>query len=321
MAAKHERPQRNDVVIAVKAMHYAPGLSTVDRKVGALILEHYNKTTGQCDPGNSRLATMLGIDERTVRRATAELCGPGRLFWKVSHGGKYGRASYTPQWAVFRAIVARLDRAMATGGAIGDGLDNRAVSPGSDPDNRAISPGSDHDNNRAISPGSEVHDDDRQQGNFVRTTGRNGPVLQGETALQTPWKNPKKEPIGTTEASEYDAARDTLSSNSEQMAHGLGNGNARVPMAERSGSRSPSARDGCTKSEAARKAAQRRLDKAIGCEAHEWRSAMWLLEPEDMDAAISAEIGRRGQGIALLRLRMQAAGTRYEAGLPARGVA
>jgi hypothetical protein len=78
MVAKTERPQRNDVVIAIRAMHFAPGLSNVDQKVGALILKHYNRTTGQCDPGNARLATMLGIDERTVRRATAELCGPGR---------------------------------------------------------------------------------------------------------------------------------------------------------------------------------------------------------------------------------------------------
>lgn len=152
-SARPERPGKNDVVIATKAIHYAPGHSSIDRTVAALILDHFNKKTGQCDPSNGRLATILGIDERTVRRATAELCGDGRLFWKRSHGGKSGRASYAPQWSVFRAIVADLDRCMRTGDRLGSDAENRANSLGSvAATNRAKQPGSSERHNRAKSP-------------------------------------------------------------------------------------------------------------------------------------------------------------------------
>jgi hypothetical protein len=74
---------------------------------------------------------------------------------------------------------------------------------------------------------------------------------------------------------------------------------------------------GCSKSDAAKQAANRRLHKAISCEAKEWRDAVWLLEPEDIDAAVRAEVERKGTGIALLRLRMIEARLRHDAGLPA----
>lgn len=111
-----EGREKNDVAIAHKALCVAHGLTNTDRLVAAAILSHYNKHTGRCDPGADRLARMLSIDERSVRRATNALCDEKcGLFTKRSHGGLSGRASYEPQWAKFREIITDWDRRMASG--------------------------------------------------------------------------------------------------------------------------------------------------------------------------------------------------------------
>ncbi|MBP1859772.1 helix-turn-helix domain-containing protein [Rhizobium herbae] len=105
--------QKHDIAIAQKALNIAAGLSSADKAVASAILDHYNRATGQCDPSLGRLATLLGFDEKTVRRATEFLCSEKwQLFKKDSHGGRSFRASYSPQWAKFRAIVADWDQRM-----------------------------------------------------------------------------------------------------------------------------------------------------------------------------------------------------------------
>ena len=166
------KPERNDVAIAQKAINLVyqlhganKPLSAADKRVAAAILAHFNKETGQCDPSNERLAGLLGIDVRTVRRATEEICREGGLFRKRSHGGKSCRASYTPEWSVFRGIVEDWDRRMKSGEG----------------------PDSEHDH-RANSPGCEGDDAEGEQGELVRQTGRTRPVEQGELALQNSYK-------------------------------------------------------------------------------------------------------------------------------------
>lgn len=126
---KHER---NDIAIAQKAIGLARGLSGADKAVAAAIIDHFNQKTGQCDPSNERLAALLDIDQKTVRRATAALSAEHAMFIKKSHGGKSCRASYTPVWATFRAIVDDWSRRMKSGEDDEGSDENRAEMSGSE---------------------------------------------------------------------------------------------------------------------------------------------------------------------------------------------
>ena len=94
-----------DTLLALKALHVAPGLGPNDRRVAAALLEHFNRKTGQCDPGLNRVAELLGISTRTVIRSNNRLERAG-LFKKTRHGGYSNRNAYEPNWARYREIEA-----------------------------------------------------------------------------------------------------------------------------------------------------------------------------------------------------------------------
>src|SRR5690242_13383529 len=79
-----------DTLLALKALCIAPRLSSNQRRVGAALIEHYNRRTGQCDPGHGRLAKLFNIDKRTAIRSTQALVSHG-LFEKIRHGGRSNR--------------------------------------------------------------------------------------------------------------------------------------------------------------------------------------------------------------------------------------
>ncbi|KQV32251.1 hypothetical protein ASC97_01245 [Rhizobium sp. Root1203] len=109
------RPEKVDLSIARNVLNLLIGLSSADKAVAGVILGHLNMTTGQCDPSVGRIARILGVTEKTVKRATADLCGKHQLFTKSSHGGSSGRASYEPCWSKFRDLNADFQRRMRTG--------------------------------------------------------------------------------------------------------------------------------------------------------------------------------------------------------------
>ena len=78
---------------------------TTDRRVASLLLEHYNRRTGQCDPGLERIAKLLGVSTRTVIRSNHKLERAG-LFKKVRHGGHLNRNSYEPNFQRFAELEA-----------------------------------------------------------------------------------------------------------------------------------------------------------------------------------------------------------------------
>lgn len=113
-----KRPEKNQFLFGHIALHIVPGYSAGARRVGAALIEHFNKTTGQCDPSVMRLAKMLGLSRRKVLDATAELCAGNRpLFRKASHGGHSHRAAYLPMWERLSAIVDDWDLRMKDGSA------------------------------------------------------------------------------------------------------------------------------------------------------------------------------------------------------------
>jgi hypothetical protein len=100
-----------DTLLALKAICLAPGLNSNQRQVGAVLIEHFNRKTGQCDPGHGRIAKLLGVDTRTAIRATTGLVAYG-LFKKVRHGGRSSRNLYIPEWSRFDQICADWDDRM-----------------------------------------------------------------------------------------------------------------------------------------------------------------------------------------------------------------
>lgn len=266
--------EENDILFAHKALNVMAGLSDATKRVAGAIIDHFNKRTGQCDPSIERLARLLGMDEKTVRRATTIL-DEKQIVGKSSHGGKAHRASYFPNWEMFRDVVADWDARMKTG----DAPNTPCRHTGTPADTPAP--------NRAKLSGS---------------TGPNCPVKQGEIALQTLRSNQSNKPIererGETQASKHQQQRPLTGQN--------GRWRGSKPEAQRSmllpinGGRSPSHAD------AARAAAERRWYAevhALGLKAEadvlEWMT--W----DRQEATTQAEMQRKGGGLAFIMAGMQ----------------
>jgi hypothetical protein len=120
---------KNDILFAHMALGLEPGLSSAAKRVGAALLEHFNRKTARCDPSVERLARLLGVDERTIRRATNDLVAKG-LFKKSSHGGRHNTAAYSPNWSCFRLKIADWNARMKSGKGVGEASRNRAEMSG-----------------------------------------------------------------------------------------------------------------------------------------------------------------------------------------------
>jgi hypothetical protein len=103
-----------ETLLAIKAICLHRGLNSNERRVGAALIEHFNRRTGQCDPGIARLAKLLGLSQRTIVRSINGLSRYG-LFMRIRHGGRLGRNFYVPLWSQFRMVCAFWDQLMKNG--------------------------------------------------------------------------------------------------------------------------------------------------------------------------------------------------------------
>jgi len=255
--------EKNAVLFAHKALTLVGELSVADRRVAGAIIDHFNKRTGQCDPGNERLAELLGLDARTVRRATSDLCSVYGLFSKVSHGGKSHRAAYTPNWKKLTAIVEDWDCRM-----------------------RARREPINTDDHRANPPAS---------------TGRLRPAQPGEIALQTLRSNlsHKLTAPSSTWGDVTCDGRHVLSDRCRDLQ--LEEGGRRSWEHAKEVSGRWKARDGTCHGMAARAQAERRLDadlRRLGWQAHAY--AIEYMDDVMVEAAALAEMRRHGGGLQLV---------------------
>jgi predicted transcriptional regulator len=86
-----------DSLLAIKIIGLMPDLRPSDRRVATLIIEHYRRRDGRCDPGIERLSTLLGLSRRTVFRSVKRLEVAG-LIKRIRHGGYSHRNKYAPNW-------------------------------------------------------------------------------------------------------------------------------------------------------------------------------------------------------------------------------
>jgi hypothetical protein len=104
-----------DTLLAIKAICLVPGLNNNDRRVGAALIDHYNRQTGQCDPGIQRLTKLLNVHRRTVIRSINALESAG-CFLKERHGGQNNRNSYKPNWQRLSEFDASWNAKMKSSG-------------------------------------------------------------------------------------------------------------------------------------------------------------------------------------------------------------
>ena len=79
-------------------------LKPVDKVVAWFLLNHYNLTTGQCNPSHKLLAEESGYEIRHVKSATKRLC---QKYFRLKRRGHTGRANeYEP---VFELIDKNKD--------------------------------------------------------------------------------------------------------------------------------------------------------------------------------------------------------------------
>lgn len=122
--------QRSDKAVAREAIALVPGLSVHAMRLFLLLVDHVNARTGRCDPGHAGLARRMGVSDRTVRRASAELVARGVMSIGLHAGGGH-RNAYRPDWIALRAAVENGGWAAgATGGENAANAANRTGQTG-----------------------------------------------------------------------------------------------------------------------------------------------------------------------------------------------
>jgi hypothetical protein len=102
-------PKKLDTTLALKAICLTDKLNGTEKRIGIALLDHFNRTTGRCDPSYETLAELLGINRRTVGRGVTKLVKT-RFFSMVRHGGIGNTNSYQPSWALYRDLEERWKR-------------------------------------------------------------------------------------------------------------------------------------------------------------------------------------------------------------------
>ena len=91
------------LLLAQHSLAVAPGVLDVDRRVGVVILEHFNFDTGRCDPSAERLSGLLQISRATIFRSIERL-DKADLIKRVTYGGSAHCNSYEPNFAKLAEI-------------------------------------------------------------------------------------------------------------------------------------------------------------------------------------------------------------------------
>lgn len=101
---------------AILVMTFDDKLTPAARKVGVLLLRHFNLNTRRCDPGIERIARVIGCDRSTVFRALNNLIARGYIR-RHRHQGQAGTNVYVPNWELLLVKADLFDNAFAKGQA------------------------------------------------------------------------------------------------------------------------------------------------------------------------------------------------------------
>lgn len=102
-------PKKLDTTLALKAICLTDKLNGAEKRIAVALLDHFNRTTGRCDPSYETLAELLSINRRTVGRGVTKLVKT-KFFTMARHGGIGNTNSYQPSWALYRDLEERWKR-------------------------------------------------------------------------------------------------------------------------------------------------------------------------------------------------------------------
>lgn len=97
------------IAIAAQALNRHTGISDTARRVAQELLSATNRETGTAWPSEVGMAKALGISDRSIRRAKAELRAHGLLTWFRRGTNKRGRTNvYMLVWEKLLSLGARI---------------------------------------------------------------------------------------------------------------------------------------------------------------------------------------------------------------------
>lgn len=97
------------IAIAAQALNRHSAISDTARRVAQELLSATNRETGTAWPSEEGMAKALGISDRSIRRAKAELRAHGLLTWFRRGTNRRGRTNvYMLAWDVLLSIGARI---------------------------------------------------------------------------------------------------------------------------------------------------------------------------------------------------------------------
>jgi hypothetical protein len=102
-------PKKLDTILALKAIGLTGKLNGTEKRIAVALLDHFNRTTGRCDPSYETLAKLLGVNRRTVGRGVTKIVKV-KFFSMARHGGINNTNSYQPSWALYRDLEERWKR-------------------------------------------------------------------------------------------------------------------------------------------------------------------------------------------------------------------
>lgn len=282
--------KKNDFLFGYKTFALHPNLSGAAKSVGAAILDHFNKKSGQCDPGIDRLSRLTRYARRTVIKAIDELTSDEvQLIFRVRHGGKLHRNQYLPNFKAFREFVANWDVEMKSG------------SPAKTHSNSAQNPQSLSTDEKCTNvhpkQSTKVHLASEQECTQTHITNPSKTSLEGAKAEVTEPSTSKDAHVKTPPPSAE--RNEPIKTRAAKVS----------PMPARFGNRS-SATSTCrntSKANAAREQAHRRIHDhflRIGGNFYiRWCEIAGLGEP-GYEEAVDAEINERGAGVRIIKERL-----------------
>jgi hypothetical protein len=97
----------SQIAIAAEALNRHPDLSATARRVALELLNCIKRDTGLAWPSEARMATALGISDRSIRRAKVELAALGLLTWVRRGTSRKGRTPlYALAWDKLLSLAA-----------------------------------------------------------------------------------------------------------------------------------------------------------------------------------------------------------------------
>lgn len=97
-------PDRKDKTLAHRALCIERTLTPAAKAVCSELVDHFNRKTGQCDPGKKRLADLTGYSIRTVTNAL-RILEQKQFIIRFRHGGGHFTNAYFINWQKFRKIA------------------------------------------------------------------------------------------------------------------------------------------------------------------------------------------------------------------------